>query len=45
LFGLSTWRWMKQTKEDNNFTWFATVGIVLFGDYRRHIHFNKYDSY
>ena len=41
----STWQWMAFTKQENNFTWPCVIGIVLFGDYRRHVHLNKYDSY
>lgn len=38
----STWRWMKEAKDEySHMTWFDTIGIVLFNDYRREKSFER----
>jgi len=45
LLRRSGWKWAVETKRENDFSWPSVIGIILLGDYRRHVHLNRYDGY
>lgn len=45
MFRASAWKWMKETKDDNNFTWLQVIGIVFWNDYRSHKHWQRNEDW
>lgn len=41
----STWRWMSETKREEDFPWHTVIGIVFWNDYRLEKHYERERDY
>ena len=41
MFRRSTWRWMKETKDEEGFTWLEVIGVVFWNDWRLEQHYRR----
>ena len=45
MFRRSTWSWMKETKDEHDFSWPSVIGIVFWTEHRQKRAWEKPDTY